>query len=160
MSEKPQKTAAKSSEKPQKTAHEVGQDLMDKRRRGRKSTAFDKYESQTREKITFHQQQIADLEAGQHTDKTDGEIRRHKNIVSAYESRLLKRAMQEDLRSQVEARDQQQDAIMQILHEELPTTLLSRVIKRISEETPDTSQVLPDLDTRAKNPRRRRSAKM
>ena len=57
-------------------------------------------------------------------------------MVSAYESRLVKRATTEDLREQLEVRNLQVKTILSILKEELMPDDLSRVIRRIHQETP------------------------
>ena len=51
--------------------------------------------------------------------KTAKELKRLKNMVSAYESRLVKRATTEDLREQLEVRNLQVKTILSILKEEL-----------------------------------------
>ena len=83
---------------------QMAQELVNgKRRRGRKESAFDTYNQTTRNTISELEKKIADLEKQPKKDKkTNSEIKRLKNMVSAYESRLLKRAIKEDLRAQVD----------------------------------------------------------
>ena len=52
-------------------------------------------------------------------EKTPKELKRLKNMVSAYESRLVKRATMEDLREQLEIRNEQVKTILKIMKEEL-----------------------------------------
>ena len=69
-------------------------------------------------------------------EKTPKELKRLKNMVSAYESRLVKRATMEDLREQLEIRNEQVKTILKIMKEELAHHDLVRVISRIRKETP------------------------
>lgn len=64
------------------------------------------------------------------------ELKRLKNMVSAYESRLVKRATTEDLHEQLEVRNTQVKAILKILSDELLPCDLMRITKRIYQETP------------------------
>lgn len=57
-------------------------------------------------------------------------------MVSAYESRLLKRAIKEDLRAQVDTQNKQISSIMSIIKQELGPVDLLRVTQRIINETP------------------------
>ena len=117
---------------------QMAQELVNgKRRRGRKESAFDTYNQTTRNTISELEKKIADLEKQPKKDKkTNSEIKRLKNMVSAYESRLLKRAIKEDLRAQVDTQNQQIACIMSIIKQELTSADLLRVTQRIINETP------------------------
>ena len=108
----------------------IEQLILGKRRRGRRQSDFETYKSQTMEKIEELDQKIREPK------KSAKELKRLKNMVSAYESRLVKRATTEDLREQLEVRNQQVKTILSILKQELLPNDLKRVIRRIHNETP------------------------
>ena len=64
------------------------------------------------------------------------ETKRLKNMISAYESRLLKRAKNEDLTEHLEIRNAQVTSIIRILKQELNQHQFLRIIRRIRTETP------------------------
>ena len=70
------------------------------------------------------------------TKKDVKEARRLKNLISAYESRLIKRAKDEDTQAQIDVRTQQLTTILKIIQEELPSCEAKRIFKRIKKETP------------------------
>ena len=119
-------------------ATSVATDLINgKRRRGRKESQFATYNQTTRKTIKDLEEKIEVLEKTQKKDKkTSSEVKRLKNMVSAYESRLLKRAIKEDLRAQVDTQNAQITSIMNIIKQELSTVDLHRVSQRIINETP------------------------
>lgn len=67
------------------------------------------------------------------------EIKRLKNMISAYVSRLHKRETVQQLKEQVFLRDQQMAAILKVLQEEIPVNMMTNVLKRIRRETPANS---------------------
>ena len=64
------------------------------------------------------------------------ETKRLKNMLSAYESRLLKRAKYEDLNEHLEIRNAQIASILKILKEDLPKDKFISICRRITAETP------------------------
>jgi len=122
--------------------------ILGKRRRGRKESSFGNYNDTTRNTISQIEKKIDLLEkAGVKDKKTTKEIKRLKNMISAYESRLLKRAISEDLRAQVETRNKQIATIMSILKQELNSSDLTRVTRRIIRETPKMTGVTGGQNT-------------
>ena len=75
--------------------------ILGKRRRGRRQNDFDTYKVQTMDKITELEAKIIE------NKKNAKETKRLKNMISAYESRLLKRAKNEDLSDHLEVRNVQ-----------------------------------------------------
>ena len=74
--------------------------MLGKRRRGRQESEFSTYRDQTNSKI-------AELKASVIEAESKGEakdVKRFKNMISAYESRLLKRARVEDISNQLNVR--------------------------------------------------------
>ena len=63
-------------------------------------------------------------------------MKRFKNMISAYESRLLKRARVEDISDQLNVRTTQIQSILRILQRELRPQDLIRVTTCIRQETP------------------------
>ena len=114
-----------------KTDDMIEQMILGKRRRGRTKSDFETYKSQTMDKIEELDEKIRTS-----VEKTPKELKRLKNMVSAYESRLVKRATMEDLREQLEIRNEQVKTILKIMKEELEHHDLVRVISRIRKETP------------------------
>ena len=75
--------------------------LLGKRRRGRRQSDFESYKVQTMGKIGEIEAKMREVQ-----DDTN-ETKRLKNMISAYESRLLKRAKNEDLTEHLEIRNAQ-----------------------------------------------------
>ena len=65
------------------------------------------------------------------------DIKRLKNQISAYQSRLVQRAQLEDINAQLEVRKAQLERIVDVLQKELDESTLSRVMGRIKKETPE-----------------------
>lgn len=57
-------------------------------------------------------------------------------MISAYESRLIKRAKSEDLSELLEIRNLQVQTIIRILKQELPEMQFIRIVRRIKDEAP------------------------
>lgn len=68
------------------------------------------------------------------TDKR--EIKRLRNKISAYRSRLHKRMDVEQLKEQVEIRNKQIQIMINVLRQELPEDKLQNIMGRIKNETP------------------------
>lgn len=64
------------------------------------------------------------------------DVKRFKNMISSYESRLLKRAKVEDTKDQLNVRTLQIQSILSILSTELTQIDLLRVTDRIRTEAP------------------------
>ena len=64
------------------------------------------------------------------------DVKRFKNMISAYESRLLKRARVEDISDQLNVRTQQLQSILKILQRELTPRDLIQVTDCIKHEAP------------------------
>ena len=65
------------------------------------------------------------------TDKK--EIKRYKNMISAYGSRLHKREDVEQLREQVSIRNQQISVMLQVLKQDLPQHQYMDIVRRIRD---------------------------
>ena len=83
--------------------------LLGKRRRGRRQSDFESYKTQTMNKIEEIEAKMKEA-VGE-----PKETKRLKNMISAYESRLLKRAKNEDLTEHLEIRNKQVQSIVKIL---------------------------------------------
>ena len=91
--------------------------------------SLENYARSTRTKI----EQIEDM-----IIKTDDEEqqKRLKNVIAARKYRLWNRASKQDIQDQLTQRNQQVQAMMKILSEELPKDLMKKVSLRICDETP------------------------
>ena len=105
-------TKSKTISDANKTDDMIEQMILGKRRRGRTKSDFETYKSQTMDKIEELDEKIRTS-----VEKTPKELKRLKNMVSAYESRLVKRATMEDLREQLEIRNEQVKTILKIMKE-------------------------------------------
>ena len=90
---------------------------------------FSKYYAKTLKKIEEIKKKIKGT-----TDKK--EIKRLKNMISAYGSRLHKREDVEQLKEQVDIRNKQIGVMLKVLQQDLPAHQLSNILRRIKEETP------------------------
>ena len=93
--------------------HDVEMLLLGKRRRGRRQSDFETYKAQTMTKMEEIESKMGEVRGSKK------ETKRLKNMISAYESRLLKRAKYEDLNEHLEIRNAQISSILKILKEEL-----------------------------------------
>ncbi len=106
--------------------------ILGKHRRGRRQPDFKTYQNDCGTQIETLRAKIAIAE-------NNGEVKeakRLKNMVSAYESRLVKRAKQEDTQAQIDIKTQQLQTILKILYEEVPSAKRQRIVDRIQTETP------------------------
>ena len=87
--------------------------LLGKRRRGRRQSDFETYKAQTMAKIEEIEAKMKEVQG------SAKETKRLKNMISAYESRLLKRARNEDLTEHLDIRNAQISSILKILKQEL-----------------------------------------
>ena len=69
--------------------------VLGKKRRGRAESDFKTYQMQTKSKIGDLNQQVQEAESQGNAK----DMKRYKNMISAYESRLLKRAKVEDIQN-------------------------------------------------------------
>ena len=92
-------------------------------------TEFSQYYIKTQQKIAEIKQKIKNT-----TDKK--EIKRYKNMISAYGSRLHKREDVEQLKEQVEIRNQQISVMLQVLKSDLPQHQYMDIVRRIRDQTP------------------------
>ena len=106
--------------------------VLGKRRRGRKESDFKTYQQTTRDKINELQGQIVKAEAQDNIK----DVKRFKNMISAYESRLLKRAKVEDIQDQLNVRTAQLQSILMVIRRELDPDLLQRITDVIKAESP------------------------
>ena len=83
--------------------------LLGKRRRGRRQSDFETYKTQTMAKIDEIEAKMKEVQG------SAKETKRLKNMISAYESRLLKRARNEDLTEHLDIRNAQISSILKIL---------------------------------------------
>ena len=83
--------------------------LLGKRRRGRRQSDFETYKAQTMAKIEEIEAKMKEVQG------SAKETKRLKNMISAYESRLLKRARNEDLTEHLDVRNAQISSILKIL---------------------------------------------
>lgn len=83
--------------------------LLGKRRRGRRQSDFETYKAQTMAKIEEIEAKMKEVQG------SAKETKRLKNMISAYESRLLKRARNEDLTEHLDIRNAQISSILKIL---------------------------------------------
>lgn len=83
--------------------------LLGKRRRGRRQSDFETYKAQTMAKIEEIEAKMKEVQG------SAKETKRLKNMISAYESRLLKRARNEDLTEHLDIRNAQISSILRIL---------------------------------------------
>ena len=90
---------------------------------------FSQYYIKTQQKIAEIKQKIRNT-----SDKK--EIKRYKNMISAYGSRLHKREDVEQLKEQVEIRNQQISVMLQVLKSDLPQHQYMDIVRRIRDETP------------------------
>ena len=89
--------------------HDIEMLLLGKRRRGRRQSDFETYKAQTMAKIEEIEDKMKEVQG------TAKETKRLKNMISAYESRLLKRARNEDLTEHLDIRNAQIQSILKIL---------------------------------------------
>lgn len=68
------------------------------------------------------------------TDKK--EIKRLRNKISAYHSRLHKRMDVEQLKEQVDIRNKQIEVMLKVLQQDLPGDQLKNIMRRIKDEAP------------------------
>ena len=99
------------------------------KKRGRKQNDLDQYVEKT-------QKTIDDLAKRIEASKDKKEIKRLRNMISAYESRLNKRETVEQLRSQIELRNQQVAVMLKVMKQELTPEMLNTCLRRIRLETP------------------------
>lgn len=103
-------------------------------KRGRRETDFLVYKEQTLATITKLEDEIKAKQELSSCDEDEDEIKRLKNMVSAYQSRLIKRASAEENETKVQTRDQQILVIKKIIKEELTASQHTRVFRRIDVE--------------------------
>ena len=89
--------------------HDIEMLLLGKRRRGRRQNDFETYKAQTMAKIEEIEAKMLEVQG------SAKETKRLKNMISAYESRLLKRARNEDLTEHLDIRNAQISSILKIL---------------------------------------------
>ena len=89
-------------------------------------TEFSQYCIKTQQKIAEIKQKIRNT-----SDKK--EIKRYKNMISAYGSRLHKREDVEQLREQVSIRNQQISVMLQVLKQDLPQHQYMDIVRRIRD---------------------------
>lgn len=91
--------------------------ILGKHRRGRRQPDFKTYQNDCGSQIDSLRAKIATAQI----NGDEKEVKRLKNMMSAYESRLVKRAKQEDTQAQIDVRTQQLQTILKILYEEVPS---------------------------------------
>ena len=116
------------------------QSILGKRRRKRRQCDLATYQQEIFSTIDKLKEQM--LVANKNNDIK--ESRRIKNLISAYESRLLKRAKDEDTQAQIDVRAQQLATILKIIQQELPSCESKRIFKRIEKETPRMQKWKPE----------------
>ena len=85
----------------------------------------------TREKVDKLEAEITQLDKVK--DKV--QIKKLRNKISAYESRIGNRSTRKDLEVKLERRKLQLGITFRVLQEELPDDLLQRVLQKICRET-------------------------
>ena len=103
-------------------------------KRGRRETDFLVYKEQTLVTISKLEDEIRAKQELACCDEDEDEIKRLKNMVSAYQSRLIKRANAEENETKVQTRDQQILVIKKIIKEELTASQHAHVSRRIDLE--------------------------
>ena len=106
---------------------EVAMKLFNKKRRKRRQTDFEEYKRTSMAKIENLNNAIA-------KSNNADEIKKLKNKVSAYESRLLRRIAMENQRELLDESALQWSKIKEVLQEELQATDFERVTKRVERD--------------------------
>ena len=123
----PNKSRESNSKADQKN---IAKQILGRKRRTRRQPDLDAYKTKSLNKIEELKQRIA-----KETDPDS--IKKLKNQISSYESRLLKRAQLEEQKVQLNSKDSKMDRFVDILREELTGRDFKRIMKRIDEEMRD-----------------------
>ena len=133
----PKKTTVQKAKEDQPQESKNSCMIERKRRRGRAESDWPTYVEQTRARITSLQTELITV----HATGDIKNVQRIKNMISAYESRLGKRAKFEEFQDQLKVREQQLSTVLGILQRELMTEELARVNRCILLETPQLSSL-------------------
>ena len=110
--------------------------LTGKRRRGRRESGLQEYQTRTMASIENLKNRLA-------ATKDTEERKKIKNQISAYESRLLKRTAMEKQTLKVQLVNLKLAKLVQLMRDELPEATAERILNRFTAETAtwDESQV-------------------